>query len=54
MVLQEDGELVTEGEDDTESIPSLEDVDEEEYPAQGDFLIVRTSLSVQVKEDDEV
>ena len=32
----------------------LEDVDDEEYPAQGEILVARRALSVQVKEDDEV
>ena len=35
-------------------MPPLEDVDEDEYAAQGKMLISRRALSVQIKEDDEV
>lgn len=55
LIMQEDGEIVTEDEDsDTESILPLEDGDNEEYAAQGELLVARRALSVQVKEDDEV
>ena len=37
-----------------DSMSSLEDVDHEEYAAQGELLMVRRALSVQAKEDDEV
>ena len=33
---------------------SLENVDDEEYVAQGELLVARRALSVQAKEDDEV
>ena len=32
----------------------MEDVDDEEYATQGEMLVARRALSVQVKEDDEV
>ena len=54
MVLKEDGEVESEGEDNIESMPLLDDVDEEENIAQGEMLVARRALSVQVKEDDEV
>ena len=54
MVLRDDGEIETNDKNDTNSMPPLEDVDDEEYAAQGDLLVARRALSVQVKEDDEV
>ena len=54
MVLRNDGEIETEDEDDTDSMPSVEDVDDEEYAAQGDLLVARRALNVQIKEDDEM
>ena len=41
-------------ESDCDSMPSLEDADDEEYAVQGDLLVARRALSVQAKEDDEV
>ena len=37
-----------------DSMSSLNDVDHEEYVAQGELLVARRALSVQAKEDDEV
>ena len=55
MVMRDNGEIVTDSEDsDTESKPPLEDADDEEYAAQGELLVARRVLSVQVKEDGEV
>ena len=54
MVLRDDGEIETKDEDDTDSIPPLEDADDEEYATQGDLLVAMRALNVQVKEDDEV
>ena len=54
MVLRDDGEIETDDENDNESMPPLEDVDDEEYAVQGDLLVARRALSVQIKEDDEV
>ena len=53
-MLRDDGEIETDDENDTDSMPPLEDVDAEEYAVQGDLLVARRALSVQVKEDDEV
>ena len=53
MVLRDDGEVVTDDESDKESMPPLEDVDEEEFAAQGELLVTRRALSLQAKEDKE-
>ena len=37
-----------------DSMPSLKDVDDEEYAIQGELMVARRTLSVQTKEDDEV
>ena len=54
MVLRDDSEIETKDKDDTNSIPPLEDADEEEYSAQGDLLVARRALSAQAKDDEEV
>ena len=35
-------------------MPPLEDVDDEEYVMQGELLVARRALSMQMKEDDKV
>ena len=52
-MLRDDGEVVTDDESDKESMPPLEDVDEEEFAAQGELLVTRRALSLQAKEDEE-
>ena len=52
--MRDNGEIETEDEDDTDSMPPLEDVDDEECASQGELLVVRRALNVQVKEDEEV
>ena len=54
MVLREDGEYETENESNDDSMPPLEDDDIEEFAVQGEMLVARRALSVQVKEDDGV
>ncbi|GKU88758.1 hypothetical protein SLEP1_g2985 [Rubroshorea leprosula] len=55
MILREDGEIETNGEFDDESMPPLEDAnDDVEYAIDGELLITRQALNVQAKEDDEV
>ena len=54
MVMRENGKIETESEDDIESISPLEDADDEEYAAQGELLVARRALSVQVKVDKDV
>ena len=48
------GEIKTDNESDCDSMPSLEDVDDEEHTDQGEILVARRTLSVEDKEDDEV
>ena len=54
MVVRDNSEIETNNESDCDSMPSLKDVDDEEYPVQGELLVARRALSVQAKEDDEV
>ncbi|KAL6319806.1 hypothetical protein AAG906_036868 [Vitis piasezkii] len=51
---RDNDEIESNDEDDTESMPPLEDVDDEEYVIQGELLVVRRTLSMQAKEDDKV
>ena len=52
--MRDNGEIETDNESDYDSMPSLEDAEDEEYAAQGELLGARTTLSVKAKEDDEV
>ena len=54
MVILDNGEIKTDNESDCDSMPSLEDVDDEEYVVQGELMVARRALSVQAKENDEV
>ena len=54
MVMRDNCEIETDNESDYDSMPFLEDVDDEEYATQGELLVARRALSVQAKEDDEV
>ena len=54
MVMRDNGEIETNHESDCDSMPSLEDADDEEYAIQGELLVARRALSVQAKEEDEV
>ena len=56
MVLQDNGEIVTDNEDsDTDDMPPLEDISGEEYSAPDALtLVARRALSLQAKEEDEV
>ena len=54
MVMWDNGEIETDKESDCDSMPPLEDVDDEEYALQGDLMVARRALSVQAREDDEV
>ena len=54
MVIRDNGEIETDDESESDSMPPLEDVDDEEYAVQGELLVARRALSVQVKENDEV
>ncbi len=41
MVIRGNGEIETDDESDTDSMPPLEDVDDEEYAVQGELLVSR-------------
>ena len=51
MVMRDDGEIEIEGESDEDSMPLLEDDDEDgvEYPVEGQALVVRHTLNAQIK-----
>ena len=40
IVLRDDGEIEFEDKDDTESMPPLDDLDDEEYAVQGEMLVL--------------
>ena len=52
--MRDNGEIETDNESDCDSMPSLEDVDDEECVVQGELMVARRALSVQAKGDDEV
>ena len=53
MILRDDGEIETEGEDDdSDSMPPLEDASDIEFVVEGEALIARRALNLQVKEED--
>ena len=54
MVIWDNGEIKTNNESKTDSMPPLEDVDNEECAVQGELLVALRALSVQVKENEEV
>ena len=51
MVMRDNGEIETEGESDEDSMPLLEDDDEDgvEYQVEGEALVVRYTLNGQIK-----
>ena len=51
MVMRDDGEIETEGESDEDSMPPLEDDDENGvvYPVEGKALVVRYTLNAEIK-----
>ena len=56
--IEQEQEVTRQGNQDHESgcdsMPSLEDADDEEYAVQGELMVARRGLSVQSKEDDEM
>ena len=52
--MRDNGEIETDNKSDCDSMPSLEDADDEEYAVQGELMVARRALSVQAKEDDEM
>lgn len=53
MVTRDNGEIEIDEDSDHDSMPSLEDADDEEYAVQGDLLVARRALSVQARDDEE-
>ena len=56
--IEQEQEVTSQGNQDHESgcdsMPSLEDADDEEYAVQGELMVARRGLSVQCKEDDKM
>ena len=52
--MRDNGEIEIDNEFDCDSMPSLEDVDDEEYAVQGELMVAKRAFSVQAKEDDEM
>ena len=49
MVIWDNGEIETDNESDCDSMPSLEDANDEEYVVQGELMVARMALSVQAR-----
>ena len=47
-------EIERDNESDCDSMPSLEDADDEEYFVHGELMVARRALSMQAKGDDDV
>ena len=52
--MRDNGEIEINSESGCYSMPSSEDVADEEYVVQGELMVARRALSVQSKEDDEM
>jgi hypothetical protein len=55
MVLRDNGEVMTDSEDDSDEMPELvnaSDDDGVEYPVEGESLVARRALNTQIKIDD--
>ena len=52
--MRDNGEIETKMESDCDSMPSLEDADDEEYVVQGELMVARRALSLQAKKDNEM
>ncbi|RVW29712.1 hypothetical protein CK203_105779 [Vitis vinifera] len=48
MTLRDNCEIESDDEDDIESMPPLEEVDDEEYVVQGELLVARRTLSMSI------
>ncbi|XP_074555934.1 uncharacterized protein LOC141811777 [Curcuma longa] len=54
MILKENGDIETESEsEDDSALPPVLESDVEEYPVEGEALVTRRALNVQMKEEDE-
>jgi len=55
MVMQDNGEVMTDSEDGSDEMPELVDASDDdgvEYPVEGESLIARRALNMQIKIDD--
>jgi len=55
MVMRDNGEVMTDSEDDSDEMPELVDASDDdgvEYPVEGEFLVARRALNTQIKIDD--
>ena len=51
MILRDNGEIESKEESDCESMLSLEDASDVEYPKGGGILFIKKALNIQVKEE---
>ena len=55
MIMHDNGELMTESEDDSDGVPELVDVSNDDgvvYPVTGGFLVARRALNTHIKVND--
>jgi hypothetical protein len=55
MVMRDNGEVMTDSEDDSDEMPELVDASDDdgvEYPVEGNSLVARRALNTQIKIDD--
>ena len=52
MIMRDNGEVMTEGEDDSDGVSDASDDDGVEYPVEGESLVARRALNAQMKVDD--
>ena len=54
MILRDNREVETKSDNDGDQMPPLEDASDDgiEYPVEGEYLVIRRALSVQMKEDE--
>jgi hypothetical protein len=55
MVMRDNGEVITDSEDDSDEMPKLVDASDDdgvEYPVEGESLVARRALNMQIKIDD--
>lgn len=54
MILKDDGKIEAKGELDDVSMPPMEDTSDVEYPVDGELLVARRALSVQINKNGKV
>ncbi|XP_035546409.1 uncharacterized protein LOC118348570, partial [Juglans regia] len=55
MIMRDNGEVMTESEDDSDEVPELDDASEDDgvvYPVTGESLVARRALNAHIKVDD--